>query len=57
MQFCGATTNGKREARDGLTIGTSQARDGALSDAFAKRGDDLDTFFSGENVHGGPNPT
>jgi hypothetical protein len=34
VQFCAATPDAKRKARDRLAIGISQTRNGALADAF-----------------------
>ena len=47
----------KRQARDGLAVDAGEARDGALAEAFAQGGDDLNLLFAGKDVHGGLNPT
>ena len=44
VQLYAATADAKRKARDRLAISVSQARNGALADAFAKRIDNFDLF-------------
>jgi hypothetical protein len=42
VQFGTAATDAERQPGNGLAVGSGQASDGALADAFTEGGDNLD---------------
>lgn len=47
-----ATTDSERQPGDRLAVGVSQARHGALPDAFAKSADDFNLLVAREDIYG-----
>jgi hypothetical protein len=52
VQLGAAFADLKGKLADGFTVDAGQARRGADADALSERGDDLDLFVAGEDVHG-----